>query len=402
MRFLLLILLLLGSSLPARAEPIETFAEFIQSFAAKARAAGVSDATYAAAMGGLSEDPKIPGLITGQPEFSTPIWDYMESRITPNRIARGQAAIERNRSLFEAAGQRYGVDPYVLGAIWGIETDFGAVLDNDALIKPIVRSLATVVHHRRGRLEADEAELIAALLMIERGPLTAETLVGSWAGAIGHLQVTPTVVLRYATDGDDDNMVNIHASLADALATSAMFIRSMGYAPGVDWGFEVELPAGFDYTLASRDLVRPVSVFAGLGVTRVKGRPFANLDQSVFLYVPAGQNGPKFLMTPNYLVLKGYNFSDSYALTVAHLADRLKGGGSFIAAWPRDTKFPNLEQRLAVQQALTRLGLYSGVIDGRLGPVSQAAYAKFQASRGLVADGFITLRSYEELTAATR
>ena len=402
MRFLLLILLLLASALPARAEPIETFAEFIQSFAAKARAAGVSDATYAAAMRGLTQDPKIPGLITGQPEFSTPIWDYMETRITRDRIARGQAAIERNRALFTAAGQRYGVDPYVLGAIWGIETDFGAVLDNDALIKPIVRSLATLVHQRRGRLEADEAELLAALLMIERGPFTAETLVGSWAGAIGHLQVTPTVVLRYATDGDDDNMVNIHASLADALATSAMFIRSMGYAPGVDWGFEVELPAGFDYTLASRDLVRPVSVFAGLGVTRVKGRPFANLDQSVFLYVPAGQNGPKFLMTPNYLVLKGYNFSDSYALTVAHLADRLKGGGSFIAAWPRDTKFPNLEQRLAVQQALTRLGLYSGVIDGRLGPVSQAAYAKFQASRGLVADGFITLRSYEELTAATR
>lgn len=402
MRFLLLILLLVASALPTQAEPIETFAEFIQSFAPKARAAGVTDATYAAAMGGLTEDPKIPGLITGQPEFSTPIWDYMDGRITRDRIARGQAAIERNRALFTAAGQRFGVDPYVLGAIWGIETDFGAVLDNDGLIKPIVRSLATLVHQRRGRLEADEAELIAALLLVQRGPFTAKTLVGSWAGAIGHLQVTPTVVLGYGTDGDEDNMVNIHASLADALATSAMFLRSMGYLPGVDWGFEVELPSGFDYTLASRDLMRPVREFARLGVTRVKGRPFANLDQDVFLYVPAGQNGPKFLMTPNYLVLKGYNFSDSYALTVAHLADRLKGGGSFVVAWPRDTAFPNLEQRVAIQQALTRLGLYSGVVDGRLGPVSQAAYAQFQASRGLVADGFITLRSYEELAAAAR
>jgi membrane-bound lytic murein transglycosylase B len=145
-----------------------------------------------------------------------------------------------------------------------------------------------------------------------------------------------------------------------------------------------------------------VVFFAERGVRRVKGREFADLDQPVFLYVPAGRNGPKFLMTQNYLVLKGYNFSDSYALAVAHMTDRLKGSGGFVADWPRDTKFPNLKQRKAIQQALLELGLYQGVVDGRIGPVSQQAYAKFQAARGEVADGFITLTSYEELVAATQ
>jgi membrane-bound lytic murein transglycosylase B len=145
-----------------------------------------------------------------------------------------------------------------------------------------------------------------------------------------------------------------------------------------------------------------VSFFAERGVTRVKGRDFADLGQEVFLYVPTGKDGPKFLMTPNYLVLKDYNFSDSYALSVAHMTDRLKGGGAFVSEWPRGTKFPNLAQRKAIQQALIDLGLLDGVVDGRIGPISQAAYAKFQASRGEVADGFITLQSYEELTAATQ
>lgn len=162
------------------------------------------------------------------------------------------------------------------------------------------------------------------------------------------------------------------------------------------------MPAGFDYLLASREQLRPVAFFADRGIRRVRGRSFADLGTPVFLYVPAGKDGPKFLMTQNYLVLKGYNFSDSYALSVAHLTDRLKGAGGFADDWPRDTVFPDLAQRRGIQEALRRLGLYDGEIDGRIGPISQAAYARFQAAQGQVADGFITRRSYEELTAATR
>lgn len=387
---------------PAAAQPVESFDSFLRNFEGRAVAAGVDRDVYRRATAGLTPDPNVPELVTTQPEFTTPMWDYLDGRVTSGRIARGREAMAANESLFEAAGRRTGVDPYILGAIWGLETDYGAVLGNSSLIRPIIRSLATLVHQRRSRLAGDEADFIAALKLMQRERLEPAQLVGSWAGAIGHLQVNPSNVLEHGTDGDGDGHVDLHRSLADALATSATYLRALGYRPGVDWGFEVEVPSSFDYLLATREELRPVSFFAERGIERVKGRAFADLSTPVFLYAPAGKDGPKFLMTQNYLVLKGYNFSDSYALSVAHLTDRLKGSGGFVNDWPRQTKFPNLQQRQGIQQALTALGLYEGEIDGRIGPISQAAYARFQAARGEVADGFITLRSYEELMAATR
>jgi len=402
MRLILVTIMLVMGSGVALAQPVESFASFLANFEARAVAAGVDPATYRAATAGLTPDPQTPGLVTSQPEFTTTVWDYIEGRVTAGRIARGREAVARNRALFEAVGRNYGVDPYILAAIWGMETDYGSVLDNKGLIRPVIRSLATLVHQRRSRLAEDEADFIAALMLVERGPRDAQTLVGSWAGAIGHLQVNPSNVLAHGTDGDGDGIVDLHASLPDALATSAVYLRALGYRPGVDWGFEVEVPAGFDYLLADRTQLRPISFFAERGVRRVGGRQFADLSEPVFLYVPAGKDGPKFLMTQNYLVLKGYNFSDSYALSVAHMTDRLKGAGAFVDDWPRGTQFPNLDERRAIQQALTALGLYSGEIDGRLGPITQAAYARFQAAHGQVADGFITRQSYQDLMAAAR
>ncbi|MDR3473071.1 MAG: lytic murein transglycosylase [Devosia sp.] len=386
----------------ARAAPTGSFADFLHAFEPRAVAAGVSRAVYDEATAGLTPDPKIPALVTGQPEFATPIWDYLDARITDTKIAHGKAGMKANAARFAAAGKHYGVDPAILAAIWGIETDYGSVLASKVLIRPIIRSLATLCWENRGRTELDEAEFIAALQLVQRGPLDAQTLVGSWAGAIGHLQVNPTTVLKYGTDGDGDGRVDLQHSLADALATSASFLIGLGWKPGVDWGYEVTLPKGFDYLLADREHPKPLKSFADLGVRRVSGKPFPDQTVPVFLYVPAGKTGPKFLMTGNYLVLKGYNFSDSYALSVAHLADRLKGAGEFAAPWPRGTKFPNLAQREAIQTALNKLGLLSGTSDGRLGPLTQRAYARFQAANGEVADGFLTFSAYQELTAATR
>jgi len=391
---------LLAMTTPAWAQPVESFDSFVANFRAKALAAGVSGQVYDAAMAGLTPDPRVPNLVSSQPEFTTTMWDYIEGRLTSGRIERGKAAIGRNSDLFASVGQAYGVDPYILAAIWGMETDYGAVLGNGDLIRPIVRSLATLVHQRRTRLVEDEGDLIGALQLVQRGPLDANTLVGSWAGAIGHLQVNPSNVVAHGTDGDGDGRIDLHHSLADALATSAKFLRDLGYQPGMDWGMEVVVPEGFDYLLASRTQMRPISFFAERGIARVAARQFADPNLPVFLYVPAGKDGPKFLMTQNYLVLKGYNFSDSYAMSVAHLADRLKGGGGFVDYWPRNTAFPNLEQRKSIQQSLIRLGLYQGAVDGRLGPITQEAYARFQAARGEVADGFVTRAAYEALAAA--
>jgi len=388
------------SCLAALAAPQQSFEQFVRGLRTEALAAGVTAASYDAAMAGLTPDPRVPDLVETQPEFTTPVWDYLDGRVSAGRIERGRAALARHEALFAAIGERTGVDPYLLAAIWGIETDYGAVLANPNLIRPIVRSLATVAWQHRSRFAEDKADLIAALRLTQsHGGVSP---LGSWAGAIGHLQVNPSNVLAHGTDGDGDGKVDLHASLADALATSAVYLRHLGYRPGVDWGFEVEVPAGFDYLLAERTQLRPIRFFADRGVARVAGRAFADPELPVFLYVPAGAKGPKFLMTGNYLVLKGYNFSDSYALAVAHLTDRLKGGGAFVTPWPRRTLFPDLAQRQFIQQALQRLGFYDGAVDGRIGPVSQAAYARFQAQQGRVADGFITRASYDELAAALR
>jgi membrane-bound lytic murein transglycosylase B len=385
---------------PVMAQPADSFSAFLGGFRSEAIAAGVDGAFYDAMTAGMSPDPRVPNLVESQPEFTTPIWDYLDRRINGGRIERGKSAMARNADLFSAIGQHYGVDPYLLGAIWGMETDYGAVLGNQKLIAPIVRPLATLVWQQRSRFIEDKADLIAALKFAQVRNGVAPW--GSWAGAIGHLQVNPSNVLAHGTDGDGDGQVDLHNSLADALATSAVYMRKLGYQPGMDWGFEVELPQDFDYLLATREQLRPISFFAERGVNRVAGRPFADTSLEVFLYVPAGKNGPKFLMTGNYLVLKGYNFSDSYAMAVAHLTDRLKGGGPFVAPWPRNTVFPDLKQRQAIQEALKALGLYGGGVDGRLGPITQAAYARFQSMRGEVADGFITRAAHDALEAATR
>lgn len=385
---------------PVLAAPVESFSSFIKNFKAQAVAAGIAPQVYDQVMAGVQPVSNIPGLVSGQPEFTTPMWEYINQRVSDGRIARGRAAMTRNQPLFDAIGKRFGVDPYILGAIWGMETDYGSVLSNKKLIKPVIPALATLVHQRRDRVEADAAELIVALRLVQDHGWTRETLVGSWAGAIGHTQVIVSGLLAHGTDGDGDGVVNPHTSLADALATSAVYLKDLGYTPGVDWGFEVTLPEGFDYSIATRNEMKRIGFFAERGVRRVNGRAFGDAEQPVFLYVPTGQNGPKFLMTPNYLVLKAYNFSDSYALSVAHLTDRLKGAGPFYASWPTATKFPNLAQRRDVQKWLKQLGFYQGEVDGRIGPISQEAYQRFQAQRGLVADGFITVAAYEQLKAA--
>ncbi len=396
----LVALIWLALMAPALAQPAERFEAFLADLRSEAVAAGVNGAFYDSIISGMTPDPRVPSLVETQPEFTTPIWDYLDGRISSGRIERGKTAMARQAELFAAVGQAYGVDPYVLGAIWGMETDYGAVLSNDNLIRPIVRSLATVAWQRRSRFVEDKADFIAALkLTAANGGVSP---VGSWAGAIGHLQVNPSNVLAHGTDGDGDGRVDLRASLADALVTSAIYLRRLGYQPGLDWGFEVVVPASFDYLLASREQLRPVSFFAERGIVRVANRQFADLSTPVFLYVPAGRDGPKFLMTANYLVFKGYNFSDSYAMAVAHLTDRLKGSGPFVAPWPRNTQFPNLAQRQAIQQALQQLGHYDGAVDGRIGPITQAAYARFQAQRGEIADGFVTRAAFEALSAAIR
>jgi len=401
LKLLLVMAVLATGGTPASAQPTESFEAYLDKVKPRALAAGVSEETYRRVVSGITFDPAVPRYISGQPEFTTPVWEYLDVRVSPARIARGREAVARNRALLDAVGARYGIDPFVLAAIWGMESDYGGILGNSTYVRPVVSSLATLAHQRRIRRgDTDENEFIAALRLIETDHWTEQTLVGSWAGAIGHTQLIVSGLIAHGTDWDGDGRVDPHASLGDALASTAAFLRDAGYVAGSDWGYEVDVPDGFDYLLATRDALRPVSFFAARGVTRVAGRAFADPDQPVFLYVPTGRNGPKFLMTANYLVFKAYNLSDSYALAIGHLADRLKGSGHLVNAWPTSTRFPNREQRIVIQQKLKALGLFNGPTDGLVGPITQAAYQKFQASRGEIADGFITYDTFVRLSEA--
>ncbi|WP_036221910.1 lytic murein transglycosylase [Maritalea myrionectae] len=380
------------------AAPQQSFSDFIQSFERRAVAEGVSRDFYRRVTKGLTPDPKIKAAQASQPEFERPIWDYIDKRVSAAKIKQGQQKYRANKAIFDRVSAQYGVDPYVLAAIWGIETNYGTIMSHDVYFKPVLRSLFSLVHQRRGRVEADAKELLLVLKLMQAGKMPVDQK-GSWAGAMGHLQIMPTAYSKLAVDFDGDGKIDVHNSLADALASSARWLLSLGYVPGEDWGMEVELPNGFDYRLAGRDQLRTVGFFAQRGVQRVAGRQFGDLDQPVFLYVPAGKNGPKFLMGRNYLAFKGYNFADSYALTVAHLTDRLKGVGPFANDWPRDATFLNRQQRVALQEKLKQLGYYRGGVDGRLGPISQKALRAWQADAGLVVDGFATKQVFDVLMA---
>lgn len=380
------------------AAPQQSFPDFIKSFEREAVAAGISRDFYRRVTNGLTPDPKIKVAQATQPEFERPIWDYVDKRVDAAKIKQGQQKLKANRAVFDQVASAYGVDPYVLAAIWGIETNYGTIMSSDIYFKPVIRSLFSLVHQRRGRVDADKQELLLVLKLMQAGKMPVDQK-GSWAGAMGHLQIMPTAYSKLATDFDRDGKIDVHNSLADSLASSARWLLSLGYVPGEDWGMEVTLPQGFDYRLAGREQLRDVRFFAERGVRRVAGREFGDMNQPVFLYVPAGKNGPKFLMGRNYLAFKGYNFADSYALTVAHLTDRLKGVGPFAQDWPRNTTFLNREQRVALQNKLKQLGFYKGGVDGRLGPISQEALRDWQAHAGLVVDGFATKQVFDVLMA---
>ncbi|MCF4099586.1 lytic murein transglycosylase [Maritalea mediterranea] len=380
------------------AAPQQSFSDFVKSFEREAVAAGISREFYRRITNGLSPDPTIKVAQATQPEFERPIWDYIDKRVSAAKIRQGQEKYRANKAVFDRVAAQIGVDPYVLAAIWGIETNYGTIMDQDIYFKPVVRSLFSLVHQRRGRVEADKQELLLVLKLMQAGKMPMDQK-GSWAGAMGHLQIMPTAYAQLAVDFDRDGRIDVHNSLADALASSARWLLALGYVPGEDWGMEVSLPKGFDYQLAGRDQMRTVRFFAERGVRRVAGRQFGDLDQPVFLYVPAGHNGPKFLMGRNYLAFKGYNFADSYALTVAHLTDRLKGVGPFEQDWPRNTAFLNRDQRVALQQKLKQLGYYKANVDGRFGPISQKALRAWQADAGLVVDGFATKQVFDVLMA---
>lgn len=380
-----------GLPSPALASDFATdFANWVRHFWPVAEAAGISRPVYERAFAGIQLDPEVIRLANRQPEFTKPIWDYLASAVSKTRLENGLGHLQANARVLHQIEQRYGVSKYICVAIWGMESSYGAVLRNKKIVRPTIRSLATLAYQGGARQSFGREQLIAALKILQRGDVSPANMYGSWAGAMGHTQFIPTTYNAYAVDFDGDGRRNIWTSIPDALASTANYLNASGWRSGETWGYEVAIPPGFDYALADEVTERTVLDWVYLGLRRTRQRQFPRAEDQATLILPAGARGPAFLMLKNFSVIKRYNNATSYALGVGHLADRLLGAPGFERPWPVDDQPLTRAEVSEMQQLLGLRGFSPGGVDGRVGPMTRAALRGFQRSVGLAADGYPT------------
>jgi lytic murein transglycosylase len=373
----------------AQTAPQGDFRRFVEGLWPEARARGVSRATFDQAFSGVAPDPKIIALTKKQSEFVRPIWEYINGAISNERLQRGRQLAEQHADTLAGLERAYGVPRSVVLGVWGMETNFGSFTGSIY----VVRALATLAFTGY-RGDVFRGELLTALQILEQNHVDRSAMLGSWAGAMGQTQFMPSSFVKYAVDGNRDGRRDIWNSISDALASTANYLREQGWQPGLPWGFEVELPEGFDF----RNLRQGFASWQSLGLRRMDGRPLPRSGEAT-LYLPGGARGPAFLVTENYNVIKTYNSSDAYAMGVAHLGDRIMGGGAIRGDWPTSEPQLDKDQRQEVQRRLASLGLYSGETDGKLGSKTREAVRAFQLQRGLVADGYANVAVLRELRA---
>jgi peptidoglycan lytic transglycosylase B len=343
----------------------------------------ISRAVFERYTAGLTPDLRIMDLMDNQPEFTKAIWDYLDLLVTDERIEKGRALIAKYRKVFDAEERAYGVSRYIITAIWGVESDYGT----EGGDRPVLRSTATLACVGR-RQNYFRQEFLATLEILQHGDIRADRLVGSWAGAFGPTQFMPTAFERYAVDFDHDGRRDVVDSVPDIIASTANNLKRDGWVGGETWGYEVVVPANFDFLLADHHRTLTIAQWQRDGLTRPHGKPFPRAHERAFLLVPAGVQGPGFLMLHNFSVLMRYNPAEAYALAIGHLADRIAGGGPFAQKWPRYERVLSREERLELQERLARRGYDVGEPDGRLGAKTRAAIRAFQVRNGKVPDGF--------------
>jgi lytic murein transglycosylase len=357
------------------------FRQFLESVWPNAAAAGVSRATFEAAISGLTPDAAILTKPTTQPEFTITIAKYLAQSVTSARAAQGRDLAAELRAPLEKIQAQSGVPWEIMVAIWGIESNYGT----GAGRSDILRVLATFAFKQhRGNLFRDE--FVAALVMLEKGYATRAHLVGSWAGAMGQPQFMPSAYLKYAVSYDGSKAADIWSSRTDALASIGNFLEKSGWVPGLPWGIEVIIPDSFDYA----SLRNSFANWQAQGFRAASGKPLPS-QGNASLFMPAGATGPAWLLTDNFAVIKQYNTSDAYAMAIGMLAQAVANDGGIRTPWPKDLKPLSIADGKLVQQALSKLGLYRGNADGRLGPATREAVHAYQLKAGIQpADAYVT------------
>ncbi len=371
------------------AEHDQKFAQWMADFSTSARTAGITEATLQTAFNGVRFLPRVIELDRAQPEFTRTLWDYLDTAVSAQRIARGQDKLQQLPPEVRAMVTRYGVPMEVLVAIWGMESNYGSYVGDI----PTIDALATLGFEGR-REQWAQGQLLAALKILQNGDIDRAQMIGSWAGAMGQTQFLPSNFLAYAVDADGDGRRDIWGSVPDVMASTANFLARSGWQAGQPWGLEVRLAPGFDFARADAAVRQSSSVWASEGVQAMDGAALPSLpDASVLL--PAGARGPAFLVGPNFRTILRYNNSTSYALAVGLLSQQLAGGAGVQAAWPRDVQSLTKAQLTALQTALNARGFDSGTADGVMGPATRRGIRLFQRSLNLPADGFPTLELLE-------
>ena len=388
----LLPLLLLAAALPAAADP--AFSSCLQGLKPQAAAAGIRSDTFDRLTAGLVPDPTVLESLDFQPEFRTPIWDYLAGLVDQERVDDGRALLLEHADLLKRVQGQYGVDPETVVAVWGVESNYGRTFGK----KPLLGSLATL--SCAGRRQAFfRSELFATLKLIQSGDLQSEGLVGSWAGAFGHTQFMPSTYARIAVDFDGDGRRDLVGSIPDALASTANYLKRSGWRTGQAWGREVRLPEGFDASVNGRQTRRPLSAWLARGITPATGGAMPASDDATALLLPAGKAGPAFLVHKNFDAIYSYNAAESYALAIAHLSDRLRGGGPLVTPWPTDDPGLSRRERRELQEILVARGHDIGEVDGMIGSRSREALKIEQARLGQPAEGRAGQRILEALRA---
>lgn len=390
------LLLSAGAAAAQTPPPVDTaaFARCMAGIRPDAVKAGIPAAAFDR-LADVTPDMSVLPLLDSQPEFTTPLWDYLAGLVDDERVAEGRAKLMAHRVLLDRVAAQYGVDAETVVAVWGVESDYGRVSGK----RPLRVSLATLACNGR-RQPFFRSEFLALLKLMHDGDLRDPDTTGSWAGAFGHTQFMPSTYARIAVDFDSDGRRDLVDSIPDALASTANYLKRSGWQTGRPWGYEVTLPAGFNTAQAGRTNRRTVADWTARGVTRVDGGALPAGDTRAAVIVPTGVKGPAFIVFRNYDAIYSYNAAESYALAIATLADRLRGGKGLQTPWPTDDPGLSRAQRRELQTLLLARGHAIGEVDGMIGTASRRAIQAEQRRIGLTPDdGRAGVRILEALKA---
>ncbi|MGQ5487273.1 lytic murein transglycosylase [Thauera sp. ZXT1-4] len=383
----------LAVSAPVAADEV-AFKSCVADLRGEAIRQGVREEVFDAQIADLAPDMAVLGFLDAQPEFVTPIWDYLAALVDEERVTDGAAMLSEWKTVLERVEAEYGVDRATVVAVWGVESNYGRNFGS----RPLLSSLSTLSCFGR-RQAFFRGEFITTLKIVQEGHVAPERLTGSWAGAFGHTQFMPSTFMRLAVDFDGDGRRDLVDSVPDALASTANFLKRAGWRSDLPWGFEVGLPAGMKVSDAGRKNKRAVSEWVARGVKRLDGRPMPAAGTQAALLLPGGEAGPAFLITRNFDALYSYNAAESYGLAIAHLSDRLRGGQPFVTPWPTEDPGLSRAERRELQSLLISRGHDIGEVDGMIGARTRDALKLEQTRLGLEPSGRAGQRALQALRA---